>query len=191
MLFPFPTGELILLTAALLGWTEQIKDRWRLYALCLAWIAGAALEGYWQTGVEWHWNWARFAVLFLFWRWAWGRARRRVIPLLCTVAALFVRDVFLLNEPGILIGTQWLFSIGAVFVAAFISYGYWETLAAITGAWLMDPFFIRFLYSDIWYYGELPDPFAWHFCAVVCAGLTVMRYLFRRWVHRGRRIEGA
>ncbi|MFZ3101607.1 MAG: hypothetical protein WA131_02975 [Desulfitobacteriaceae bacterium] len=162
----FPYGEATILLLTLVTWTQRHPAR-RLYlSLCLAWLVGRIVDSLMGGGVPWHLNYARLAVILVFWWWAWQKAERRFSALLLTLLSLVLLDLFLVNEPGILLYDQWI-SVSLCFLIAWLaSASYWGMAAAVAGSVFINQALIPFVFGGIVRYVDLPDAFLWNFGVV-------------------------
>lgn len=166
---------MLMFSMALIAWTEKLAQRKKFYALAAAWIVGKAAEGLLGVQGPWHWDIARLAVIAVFWHWAWPQARRRVVPLVLTLAVMAGEDLFLVNEPGIVGEDAVMFILAAFAVAYLTAQSYWGMAAAVAGAAMLNQGLVVFFYRGISDYVDLPDRLLWHFGVAILAVAGIWR----------------
>ena len=170
----FPYGELIIFLLALGTWAQRHPARRIYLSLGLAWLVGRIVDSLMIGEVAWHLNYARLAVILVFWWWAWRKAERRFSPLLLTFLSLALLDLFLVNEPGILLYDKWIFA-GLCFSIAWLSAAsYWGMAAAVAGSIFINQGLILFVFGGIVTYEDIPDAFLWNFGVVT---LTIFGFI--------------
>jgi hypothetical protein len=159
----FPYGEGIIFLLTLITWAQR-HFLTRLYSmLSLAWLTGRFVDSLIIGEVSWHVNYARMAVILVFWLWAWRKAEGCVLAFIVTLLSLVLLDLFLVNEPGILLYDKWI-SAGLCFLVAWLAAGsYWGMAAAATGSVLINQGLIMFFFGGIVSHVNLPDAFIWNF----------------------------
>jgi len=161
MLFPY--GEWIILSLALLTWSEKRASKRFFLMLTIAWLIGKWIEVFYPVTMPWNWHFARLGVMLVFWLWALQRSEHRLLPLLFTSLIVCVETLFLVNEPGVFPYISWVFTIVLVFVAWLSAKSYWGIAAALTGSTLLNQAFVRFTYDGIVRYVDLPNDIVWNF----------------------------
>ncbi len=171
----FPYGELIIFLLALVTWAQRHPTHRFYLLLSLAWLIGRIIDSLIIGAVPWHLNYARLAVMLVFWWYAWNKAERHFSALLLTLLSLVLIDLFLVNEPGILLYDQWIFA-GLCFATAWLAAGsYWGMAAAVVGGILLNQGLILYVFGGIVSYVDLPDAFLWNFGVVSLTLLGVIR----------------
>ncbi|KLU66705.1 hypothetical protein DEAC_c13720 [Desulfosporosinus acididurans] len=172
----FPYGEWILLGITLVTFVEKQRSRWFFLKLLAIWLGGKVFELILGSSSVWHYHYARLAVILFVGGYAWKRARRRVWPLVSTSFVISIETLFLVNDPGVLPFSSWLFALALVSVAWLTAKTYWGTVLALVGSVLWDQGLERFVYEGILRHVDLPDPFIWNFGTLfltVWAGLLL------------------
>jgi hypothetical protein len=154
-------------------WHNFSMDK-RLRVLPGLWILGWVLERLVSQGT-WYWHYAEiFVYLGMVWI-AWRHTERRILPMLLVCLILLGKDLFTINEPGILVYDQWIFAAFLVSIAYFSGGDLWGMTLALSGGTLLSLGFSIFLFSGIVNYYDLPEPFLWHFNAAVLAGFAILK----------------
>ncbi|MDQ7096838.1 hypothetical protein REC12_24905 [Desulfosporosinus sp. PR] len=173
----FPYGEWILMFVTLVTWIEKQASRWFFLKLSMIWLVGKCLEGMIPLSSSvWHWHYARLAVLLYVFGCAWKQAQRRVWPLLLTSFVLSMETLFLVNDPGVIPYSSWLFALALVTIAWLSAKSYWGTVLALTGSVLWGQGLERFVYEGIFRHVDLPDGFIWNFGVLVLMGWGIWRF---------------
>lgn len=176
----FPYGEGIILVLTLVTWAQKHPSA-RLYLLLsLAWLIGRIVDSLIIGEVAWHINYARMAVILVFWLWAWRKAKGCVSALILTLLSLVLLDLFLVNEPGILLYEKWVFVGLSLAVSWLTAASYWGMAAAAAGSVLINQGLIMFFFGGIVSHMNLPDTFIWN---LGVAALTLLGFI--RFVKQG------
>lgn len=184
MEFPYGEGTIFLLT--LVTWAQRHPARRFYLSLSLAWLVGRIVDSLMIGEVPWHLNYARLAVILVFWWWAWRKAKRRFSALLLTCLSLALLDLFLVNEPGILLYDQWIFAGLCFSIAWLATASYWGMAAAVAGSIFINQGLILFVFGGIVSYVDLPDAFLWNFSVVSLTLLGGMKFEARGARHEAR-----
>lgn len=170
----FPYGEGIIFLLILVTWGQRHSSA-RLYSLLgLAWLIGRIADSLIIGEVVWHINYARMAVIMVFWLWAWRKAGECISALLLTLLSLVMLDLFLVNEPGIILYEKWIFAGLSLAVAWLITGSYWGMAAAAAGSTLINQGLIMFFFGGIVNHVSLPDVFIWN---IGVAALTLLGFI--------------
>lgn len=173
----FSYGEGIIFLLTLVTWAQKHPSA-RLYLLLsLAWLIGRNVDFLIIGELSWHINYARIAVILVFWLWAWRKADGYISALILTLSSLLLLDLFLVNEPGILIHENWIFA-GLSFAVAWLTTGsYWGMAAAAAGSVLINQGLIIFFFGGIVSHESIPDAFIWNIGVAALTLLGVIRFV--------------
>ncbi|WP_407311033.1 hypothetical protein [Desulfosporosinus sp. SB140] len=184
----FPYGEWIIMFATLVTWVEKQASRWFFLKLSTIWFLGKCLESMIQSSGIWHWHYARLAVMVYVFGYAWKRTQRKIWPLILTSFVVCMETLFLVNDPGVIPYSSWLFALGLVLVAWTTSKSYWGTILALAGSVLLDQCLERFVYEGILRHVDLPDVFIWNFGVVLLIVWGGLRLGWRDYSERARMV---
>ncbi|MDD2234004.1 MAG: hypothetical protein PHZ11_04205 [Desulfitobacteriaceae bacterium] len=175
MQFPYGEGVIFLLT--MITWAQRHPSARLFILLSLAWLIGRIVDSLIIGEVVWQINYARLAVILVFWFWARRKAEGCVLAFSLSLLSLVLMDLFLVNEPGILLFEKWI-SAGLCFVVARLAAAtYWEMAAAVAGSMLINQGLIMFFFGGIVSYVAIPDGFLWNFGVLALTLQGLIRYV--------------
>jgi len=159
----FPYGEWIIFLLTLVTWAQRHPARRFYLTLSLAWLIGRTVDSLMIGVAPWHLNYARLGVILVFWWWAWRKAKRRLSAFLLTLLSLVMMDLFLVNEPGVLLYDKWVFAGLCFLIAWLATASYWGMAAAVAGSVFINQGLMPLVFGGIVSYVDLPDVFIWNF----------------------------
>jgi hypothetical protein len=180
----FPYGEWLIFFITLVTWIEKRASRYFFLKLSAIWLLGKCIESILGYSSSWHWHYARLAVILYVGGYAWQHTQRRLWPLILTSFAMSMETLFLVNDPGVVPFSSWIFAIILVVIAWMTSKSYWGTTLGLTGSVLLDQCLERFAYEGILKHADLPDVFIWNFGVLL---LTVWAALRIAWKNYSKR----
>lgn len=173
----FPYGEGIIFLLTLITWAQRHPSARLFILLSLAWLTGRIIDFLIIGEVAWHINFARIAVILAFWLWARRKAEGCVLAFSLTLLSLVLMDLFLVNEPGILLFEKWI-SAGLCFAVAWLAAAsYWGMAAAVAGSVLLNQGLTMFFFGGIVSHVHLPDEFLWNFGILALTLLGFIRFV--------------
>ncbi|MHB8124178.1 MAG: hypothetical protein ACYDEJ_00820 [Desulfitobacteriaceae bacterium] len=170
-----PYGEWTIFLLGLVTWAQRHPTRHLYISLSFAWIVGRIVDSLMIGEVTWHLNYARLAVILVFWWWAWRKAERCLSAFLLTLLSLVLLDLFLVNEPGILLYDKWFFAGLCFLIAWLAAESYWGMAAAVAGSIFINQGIVPFVFGGIVSYVDLPDAFLWNFGVLTLTLLGFIR----------------
>jgi hypothetical protein len=161
----------------MITWAQRHPSACLFNLLSLAWLIGRFVDFLIIGEAAWHINYARITVILAFWLWAWRKAEGCVLAFGLSLISLVLLDLFLVNEPGILLFEKWI-SAGLCFSVAWLAAAsYWGMAAAVAGSVLINQVLTMFFFGGLVSHLDLPDEFLWNFGVLVLTLLGLIRFV--------------